>query len=365
MSQKIEYLSAETEAGKRAIYEVMEPSFREELNESLSEWSIARVVDDVPVSFVIIDPFRTLDFGSGKIRYAFVGDIATREDRRREGHFRSLMEYSFQKIKSSGIAVVLLHGRNDLYQNRFGFTTFTYHQGLFTSPARIRTFFHNETATDGVKQLKLLSRGVYDDLLVVTDVEVATREDCVQLLKLSAETADHMGKDRILIEYPFHSERESTYPAFLSPNSLFTQFAEIVGVNIVRMAAYPEEGPVFHADWISIIDAYMLLLQTCSLAGDRQADIESSLNIIVQGQFVSIKCHENALSVSSERMPAAPTIELESEELARLFTGFYDIDDIAALKKEYELDSAAMDLLRALFPKTWRYSRNENWTYKQ
>ena len=141
MEHEINYLTAETETGRKAIAEVIDYSFKEKLNHQLKQWSIARVVDGTPVSIVIIDPYRQMDFYSGKLEYAFIHDAATRIDRRNEGHFRGIMEYSFKKIEEENITLAIIHGHSNLYRNRFGFNTFTYNQALFATPKEIEVTF--------------------------------------------------------------------------------------------------------------------------------------------------------------------------------------------------------------------------------
>ena len=92
MTQKIEYLTAETEPGRLALQEVMEHSYNADTAQVPAQWALARVVDGVPVSFILVDPNRQMSFSGGDVRYGFICDVATREDRRREGHFRAIME---------------------------------------------------------------------------------------------------------------------------------------------------------------------------------------------------------------------------------------------------------------------------------
>ena len=91
MPHRTEILTAETEPGRRAIEKVMAWSYVAELDVVPPEWAWARVVDGVPVSFIVIDPHRAMTFPGGDVRYGFIRDVATRSDRRREGHFRAIV----------------------------------------------------------------------------------------------------------------------------------------------------------------------------------------------------------------------------------------------------------------------------------
>ena len=70
VSQAIEYLTAETDEGRRAIEEVMERSYRVDVSDVPPQWAIVRVVDGVPVSYILVDPNRKMPILSGNLRYA-------------------------------------------------------------------------------------------------------------------------------------------------------------------------------------------------------------------------------------------------------------------------------------------------------
>ena len=184
------------------------------------------------------------------------------------------------------------------------------------------------------------------------------------MLRQSAALAQQQAKERILIEYPFNSSRERSYPFCMSAGSVFTDLAETIGANVVRTAAYPEEGPVYHGDWISVLDPSTLLSQATALADTAKGLPEAQVNIVAQEVCMAIQSDGRALKVSNLRLPNTETIELKSTELARLVTGFHTIDDYIATNARREISGSVLELLRALYPKTWRYSRNENWTYK-
>jgi hypothetical protein len=54
----IEFLTAETRQGRLAIEEVMQHSYVADVDSVPAQWAMARVVDDVPVSFIVVDPDR-------------------------------------------------------------------------------------------------------------------------------------------------------------------------------------------------------------------------------------------------------------------------------------------------------------------
>ena len=58
-------LTAETREGRLALEEVMRNSYDADADSVPSEWALVRVVDGVPVSFILIDPERELAFPGG------------------------------------------------------------------------------------------------------------------------------------------------------------------------------------------------------------------------------------------------------------------------------------------------------------
>ena len=94
-----ETLTAETVRGRQAIEEVMAASYRADIDDVPPAWALARVVDGVPVS---VHPRRSAPADgrspASDLRYAFICDVATREDRRHEGHFHALMETTFARL---------------------------------------------------------------------------------------------------------------------------------------------------------------------------------------------------------------------------------------------------------------------------
>ncbi len=365
MEHEINHLTAEIETGREAIAEVMDYSFKEKLIDRLKKWSIARVVDGTPVSFMIIDPYRQMDFYSGKVRYAFIRDAATRKDRRNEGHFRGIMEYSFKKMKEKNIALAMTHGHSNLYRNRFGFNTFTYNQGLFVTPKEIEVTFGLSGEKESIKYFQILDNiYVHDDLLVITNIKAETQEECKRVLQQAAVVAREKGKNRILFEYPFSSESESFYPFYGNIDSPFMQLAEICGVRRVMQGASPENGHVSHGDWIKLLKPYEFLKTVIGLIRDLDVCVKGSINIIVDDSQVNIECSNDGIKVSKDQSKNAEKLECTSTDLIRLVTGYHSISELATINN-YKLTEENMYFLDKLFPKSWRFSRNEDWTYKQ
>jgi predicted N-acetyltransferase YhbS len=170
MDGKIEILTAESERGRVAIEEVMRHSYAADISEAPAHWAQVRVVNGVPVSFILVDPDRHMEFPGGDVRYAFICDVATRQDRRMEGHFRAIMEHTFASLREAGIPLVLTHGRYPLYR-RFGFEVFTHHCGVFTTPDQIERKLGAQVSEKRQRFLAIeASEYLCEDLLLVNEV---------------------------------------------------------------------------------------------------------------------------------------------------------------------------------------------------
>lgn len=65
MVQRVEILTAETDEGQRAISEVMQRSYLADIGSVPTAWARVLVADDVPVSFILVDPDRQMAHPGG------------------------------------------------------------------------------------------------------------------------------------------------------------------------------------------------------------------------------------------------------------------------------------------------------------
>jgi hypothetical protein len=70
--------------------------------------------------------------------------------------------------------------------------------------------------------------------------------------------------------------------------------------------------------------------------------------------------------VSAEEglQPGAPGLQWPSSALAQLATGYRSAEMLGMLHG-IKMPPRALALLQALFPRRWRLSRNESWTFKE
>jgi len=364
VARKIEYLTAETEPGRLALQEVMEHSYRADIAEVPAQWALARVVDGVPVSFILVDPDRQMSFSGGDVRYGFICDVATREDRRREGHFRGIMEHVFASLRALGIPLVLTHGRYPLYR-RFGFDVFTHHSGISVTPEQIEHTLGTQAPEDARQRLTTSdSKYLHDDLLLVEDTRARTIPECRAALQAAAAIARERGKARILFEHPAAPSYGSHYPIYDSLETSLTSLARTCGAQICSQGADPEGDPVPDADWIKVLDAAGLVRDVLDLLDESKLILpEVTVCLNTDAGTVSIESSEYGVFVSDEMESGTTAVDWPSSALAQLATGYRDAQTLCEIH-DISLPVESFLLLHELFPRQWRLSRNESWTYK-
>jgi predicted N-acetyltransferase YhbS len=339
----------------------MAHSYSAGLDEAEPAWARARVVDGVPVSFILVDPDKRMDFPGGDVRYAFVNDIATREDRRREGHFRALMEHTFASLREAGIPLALLHGRYPLYRP-FGFDVFTHHCGILTSPEQVERVLGLGSVEDAQQILTVEEhRSLRNDLLLVVDVRAPTLQASRRALRTAGAVARERGKERILFEHPACDARYSIHVSLETP---LVALARTCGAQLRVQGADPEGGAIPDADWIKILDAAMFVQQVLDVLDVTEARVpDGRVCLDTDAGAVTIESQRGVVTAHAGIRPDAELIQWPSSALAQLVTGYRSAETLSALHQA-PLSPTALALLQALFPPRWRVSRNESWVYR-
>jgi GNAT superfamily N-acetyltransferase len=361
-SPTVEYLTAETERGRQAIQEVMRHSYAGDLDAVPPAWAIARLLDGVPVSFILIDPEKEMDLGNG-VRYAFVNDVATREDRRLEGHFRALMEHTYDRVRQAGMPLLLLHGRYALYRP-LGFDVFTHHSGIFVTPEQVERTSGKGQAERGRALLTIEdSRYLQKNLLVVTEVRAGSWTESRSALLAAAEVARERGKAHILFEHP-PAPCGSRYRAHDSPETPFTALARTCGAEVRVQGADPEGSAIPDADWVKVLDAAGLVRGALDGLPKSGPELpQGSVALETDAGAVSLISQGDRVRVEAGTAPGVPAIRWPSSALAQLATGYRSAELLAVLHG-IKAPAQALALLQALFPPRWRFSRNESWVYR-
>lgn len=360
---KIEYLTAESESGRLGINEVMAQSYQADLETVPPEWAITRVVNGIPVAFILIDPSRIMHFPGCGITYGFILDVATRKDRRWEGHFRGIMEEGFQRLQNAGIPLVGCHGRYQLYR-RYGFEVFTYNCGIFIRPESIEEKLGAQTLANPSDWIKVSDvQFVLEDLLLVFRVRGRNYEEARQSLLAAASLARQKGKARILFEHPEAPSYGSTYPMYTSPETPLANLARACGGRLVVQGANPEEGTVPDADWLKVLDVPLLVEQALNCLNASHMEAPTGVvQIDTDAGSCSIESNGQAIWMDRVKKTSTREITLPATAFCQLVTGY---QSIAVLDSIYQLGlpGDTIEIINILFPPTWRFSRNESWTY--
>ena len=359
----VQTLTAATPEGRQAIETVMAASYRGDIDDVPPEWALVRVVDGVPITYILIDPRRQMAFPGGDLRYAFICDVATREDRRLEGHFRALMEDTFARLRETGIPLVLTHGRYPLYR-KFGFDVFTHHSGIVITTEQIARTLGVEASQAAEERLTIQGGGgILEDRLLVTEVRAETMSDYRDALLAAAAIARGRGKSLILFEHPAAPSYGSAYPLYATLETPLTTLARTCGAQVIVQGADPESGTIPDADWIKVLDAagFMRAAVAClDLALPLPA---TTVGFETDVGSLMLESTGTTVHVTDTLAPDVPVIRWPSAALAQLVTGYRSAEMLAVIH-DTAIPERALALLRALFPPGWRLSRNESWTYK-
>jgi predicted N-acetyltransferase YhbS len=362
MAKDMQVLTAESEAGREALAAVMSRSYNAETAGVPPKWARVLLVDGAPVSFILVDPERRMDFAAGQLPYAFICDVATRSDRRGEGHFRAIMEHTFASLRAAGITAVVTHGRHQLYR-RFGFDVFTHHAGLFASPGLIERTLGTGAPPGAERMLSVAGESfIHDDLLLITGVRARSLNECRAALQAAASLARRRAKLRILFEYPPAPSYGSHYPIFPSLDTPFLRLGRGIGAEFRLQGDAPEEGVAPDADWIRVLYAPGFARAALACLPQRERP-ETEVCLETEHAEVTLHSEANQVIVTEDGGARMERVRWPSAALAQLVTGYASARVLAA-QHDLLLSAGACALLEALFPTAWRFSRNESWTYK-
>lgn len=355
---KITYLTAETDEGRAAIEVVMARSYHADISHIPAQWAMARLVDDEPVAFALVYPKYPVELIHGYMPLAFLGDIATREDRRRGGHMSGMMQEVSQRLVAAGIPALLLHGDEGLYR-RFGFVTYTHHSGIFLTPAQIAHEVGIQDEAD-LKGFRMITEGVLPDLLVAQYPGCRDLDEAVAVLQILAGQALALGKARILLEEPPPTRFIIRY--YRTIETPLVHVARMCGGEHIVAGSDPVGRRLAHADWIRILDAPRMVEQFLAINGaPKRASGELTMRTEA-GAFTIVA--ENGVAHVTPAPSMRHALPWPAQALAQLLMGYQTATFLGGYY-DVPLPKEAAVLLDALFPRRWRFSRNESWIYPQ
>ncbi len=359
----MEIRTAETARGRDALTEVMAYSYRADIDAVPPAWARVLVLDGVPVSYLLVDPRRAMAFPRGELPYAFMEDAATREDRRREGHFRRLLEDTCAALRQAGLALLVTHGRAALYRH-LGFEPFTHQCGLLCTVEQVEAHLGGGSAAEPSGTLRVEeSRTFRPGMLLVSDVEAPTIHEAVAVLRRAAALARERGHVELLIEHPSAPSYGSAYPIHPTLETPLATLVRACGGEQRITGSAPEGRPQPHADWAVALAAPALLAQALPLLAMPAGPLPAfDLALCTEVGDVTLRSDGRSVRVlpGSQRSDASP--EWSAGALAQLATGYLPVEMLAMIH-HIRLSPIEADFLGRLFPPTWRLSRNESWVF--
>jgi hypothetical protein len=357
---EIDYLTAETDEGYQAIAEVANSAIPAAVEIVPREWAIVRRVNGEPVSFALVDPGRKMRFSKGAIEYGYIHTIATRADRRSRGHFTAMLAEVFSRLKTAGRSFVILHGAFSLYR-RFGFERFTYHSGIFITPAAIENSLGEAPLSPGLADLIEVcdSQLFMKDLLYITHASAGSLEEARGALLAAARLARAANKPRILIEHPDAPSYGSTYPVYKSIETPLTAIARACGGKVVVQGA--GMGHSVEDDWMRLLDPLQFVREILECRqGEVPATPPAGIWIETELGGLGLESDGRDVFVRPEPRTGMAQVSWSAADLAQLATGYHTPAVISAVKRT-PLPHQELSLLEAVFPPGWRLSRNASW----
>jgi len=367
-----EILTAQTEQGWAAVEQVMAHSYEADLSAIPPEWIRVLVDEDVPISFVAIDPNRQIEYPKGSVRYAFLSAGSTREDLRGQGYFRQLLEDTFDELRAAGIPWIIARLPYAVGL-RFGFQVFTHNSAFVLRPEEIEQTFGGGRPEDTEGMLTIdESPGIQENLLVVTRERSLSEAESVAALREAAWIARSRGKSRILFEHPPAPGPGSHYPIYPARHTPLMVTAMAGGARVRIAGSEPEEDEedasegattVFKADMVKLLDLRAVFEQVLAALGTAGSSCPGgSVSFDTEAGQATITVGADGWHVAEGIGPHALRVPFPADAVAQMITGHRSASTLAYMYQK-EIPREAAGILDTLFPRFWRFSRNESWIY--
>ena len=366
-----EILTAETDRGRQAIQEVIAYSRPAGLGDAPAEWIRALVVEGRPVAFVAIDPGRAIAFPRRDVRYAFLRDGATREGARGRGHFRALLDDAVRELREAGIAWLFGRMTYGLGQ-RLGFAVFTNYSSIVLRPEEIEQTLGGGRPEGEMTPLLTVEESAefQEDLLLVTEVGARTEFECVQALREAAWIARSRGKMRILFEHPPAAQPGSRFPIHDRRQTTLTQMTMSCGARIRVLESDSDEDkeeadPLVPADMVRLVSLPIALAQVLEAGGvlDERCP-RAAVGLSTDAGEATLTVGESRGEVSEGLAPGALPAPFTAASLAQILTGYRSAKTIV-YHDQRPIAPQSAEILDRVFPRYWRFSRNERWVNRQ
>lgn len=367
-----EILTAETDRGLAALDEISNRS-RKKINLSglPGEWVRILMQGDKPVAYAAVDPDREIAYPKGSVRYAYLKTLSrVPGSPAREAFLVDLLENLVGDLRSAGMPWIIGRLPFGLGQD-LGFAAFTHYSCFILRPEEIEQTLGGRRAPNAADKITIQHDSDYqDDLLLVTDVRAETQEDCIDVLREAAWVARSNGKARILFEQPPVGLPGSDYAIHDTRQSILLDISMACHAR-VRVEASDAEmetdelGHTIPTDMVRILSLPSLVGLVAEAAdGDLADSPNGSVAFDIPAGQATITTAEGRCEVVDEVAYGAELASFSAPAVAQILTGFRSATTQAYLD-EVTIERDARRLLDRLFPRFWRFSRNEKWLLRE
>ncbi|MHB0856854.1 MAG: GNAT family N-acetyltransferase [Anaerolineae bacterium] len=357
---RLAFLTAETAAGRDAIREVMACTYDTAIDAVPPAWAHVLLADGVPATFALLDPDRAMAFPRGDLPFAFLEDAATRTDMRGRGLYRAMLRHLEDSLRAHSRSILVTHGDCILYR-RLGFEVFTHHCGIFIMPEQIERRL-GRSAGETASRVAVDDAHTKPELLLVREVTADGLAACAEALREAAALAGRRGKTTILFEHPAAPSYGSRYPLHPVVETPLAELACACGGRLCLEGDDPESGLIPHADWIKVLDAAAFVREAVALTEEPEGGYpHGAFCLATEAGPVALESGLEGVVVSRQ-FQGGGRLAWPVRALAQMVTGYQSAGALAAMH-QIQIAAADLALLESLFPRRWRFSRNESWTY--
>jgi len=367
-----EILTGETDKGWTALEQIMAHSCQADLSAIPPEWIRVLTEEEVAISFAAIDPERRMEYPNRAVRYGFLCAGATRDDLRRQGYFRRLLGDCCDDLREAGIPWLVARLPYPVGL-RLGFEVFSHNSAFVLRPEEIEQTFGGGRPENADAMLAIdETPGIQEDLLVVTRERALDEFESVSALREAAWVARCSGKSRILFEHPPAPGPGLHYPIYPTRHTPLMVMAMTAGARVKVAGSEPEEDEdetqkerplASKADMVKLLDLSLALEQALAAVGKPNGGYPTgAIALDTEAGQATIAVRPHGWKVSEGLAPGVAVAPLPAQAVAQLIIGYRSAKTSAYLHQK-DLPPEAGEILDALFPRFWRFSRNESWVY--
>ncbi len=366
-------LTAETAEGAAAVERFLRDAPISAPWDSVpSEWIRVLCVGDLPVAFAAIAPDRRMDFPRGSVRYAFLIAGRMHPEFGDANAFRELLAACCGDLRAAGVPWLAARLPYALGRE-LGFETFTHNSAFVLRPEEIEQTFGGGRPDNPEGMLVFdESPDIQEDLLVVARERDLDEGEAVAALREAAWIARSRGKSRILFEYPPAPGPGLNYPIYATRHTPLMVMAMAAGARVRVSPSEPQEDADeeengrsrnVRCDMVRLTDLAAALQAVLEVSGGpaQRADIKpGAVAFDTDAGQATLEATLAGWHVRAGIAAGLAPVPLRAGAVAQMILGYRSARTLAYLH-QVEIPPQAADILEALFPRCWRFSRNETW----